>query len=539
MPPRVKIEENLQNQGDDVSNNNGSDNSSNNISLTAQLGIPLTNASSTTSGSTDFVKKLFLMLEDNSYDKIVRWTAKGDSFVVLDTNEFTKEILPRHFKHSNFASFVRQLNKYDFHKVKQSNEEKQLNEYGEGAWEFKHPDFRRHDRVALETIKRKGPAQKRGTEDHSSQETINRLEDNVSKLTNDSKILFDELKLMNSKYTNVIESIITLKNTNDRYFRSINTLVNCLVQNGIKLPQLDLPPLDSPIIQQQPTSQTPHQQHKNGITPSSQVLNIQQPQPQQPHHPPLQRSSNSQPSSQQLPVQQQHQQPPPPQQGSQGGPQGGPPQQPGGPPPQIQPPGPAGSQQPQPHQPGPMPDRNHSQTSTPPLILRPGFNVLLVEDDNVCIQLCRKFLMKYGCTVEVVTDGLTAITALETSRYDIVLMDIVMPNLDGATATSIVRSFDSETPIIAMTGNINENDLVAYLQHGMSDILAKPFTKDDLYLMLQKYLSTRIPLSYQQPGSAPPPPPQGPIGSVGPPHGSLSSSVSPGENEPINKKQKV
>lgn len=102
-------------------------------------------ASSNQSGSNDFVKKLFQMLQEDTYKDVVKWTSSGDSFVVINTTEFTKEILPRHFKHSNFASFVRQLNKYDFHKVKIPNEEKQSYEYGEDAWEFKHPDFRIND----------------------------------------------------------------------------------------------------------------------------------------------------------------------------------------------------------------------------------------------------------------------------------------------------------------------------------------------------------------------------------------------------------
>lgn len=57
------------------------------------------------------------MLEDTTFNNVVSWGPHGDCFVVKDMNEFTKTILPRMFKHSNFASFVRQLNKYDFHKV--------------------------------------------------------------------------------------------------------------------------------------------------------------------------------------------------------------------------------------------------------------------------------------------------------------------------------------------------------------------------------------------------------------------------------------
>lgn len=63
------------------------------------------------------------MLEDPSYQSVVAWGPAGDCFVVKDMNEFTKRILPRMFKHSNFASFVRQLNKYDFHKVKNTDDD--------------------------------------------------------------------------------------------------------------------------------------------------------------------------------------------------------------------------------------------------------------------------------------------------------------------------------------------------------------------------------------------------------------------------------
>ncbi|KAF8121711.1 HSF-type DNA-binding-domain-containing protein [Boletus edulis] len=104
----------------------------------------------------DFVKKLYKMLEDQSFAHVVSWGPNGDCFVVKDMNEFTKSILPRLFKHSNFASFVRQLNKYDFHKVKNTDDV----QFGEHSWTFRHPDFHIDRRDALENIKRKVPTRK-------------------------------------------------------------------------------------------------------------------------------------------------------------------------------------------------------------------------------------------------------------------------------------------------------------------------------------------------------------------------------------------
>lgn len=98
------------------------------------------------------------MLEDPSYSSVVRWGDEGDSFVVLENEKFTKHILPKHFKHSNFASFVRQLNKYDFHKVRQNNEDGQQSQYGVNAWEFKHPEFKANSKDTLDNIRRKAPA---------------------------------------------------------------------------------------------------------------------------------------------------------------------------------------------------------------------------------------------------------------------------------------------------------------------------------------------------------------------------------------------
>ncbi|CAJ0634444.1 10279_t:CDS:2 [Entrophospora sp. SA101] len=94
----------------------------------------------------DFIKRLYRMLEDRSYAHIVSWGITGDTFVVHEPKEFSKSILPQHFKHNKMASFVRQLNKYDFHKIKTNDEESRL--YNDQAWEFQHPNFQ-HNRNNL------------------------------------------------------------------------------------------------------------------------------------------------------------------------------------------------------------------------------------------------------------------------------------------------------------------------------------------------------------------------------------------------------
>lgn len=69
------------------------------------------------------------MLENKAFKDTFCWNDKGTTFIVKDTNEFSRTILPKHFKHCNFASFVRQLNKYDFHKVRNGDDGQKI--YGD------------------------------------------------------------------------------------------------------------------------------------------------------------------------------------------------------------------------------------------------------------------------------------------------------------------------------------------------------------------------------------------------------------------------
>lgn len=94
---------------------------------------------------TSFLQKTFDMVSNQDLVNIVCWSDDGCAFIIKDVSEFTDNVLPRYFKHSNYASFVRQLNMYDFHKCRVDGQENA----------FVQPLFRRDSRQLLTEIKRK------------------------------------------------------------------------------------------------------------------------------------------------------------------------------------------------------------------------------------------------------------------------------------------------------------------------------------------------------------------------------------------------
>ena len=108
--------------------------------------------------------------------------------------------------------------------------------------------------------------------------------------------------------------------------------------------------------------------------------------------------------------------------------------------------------------------RKKSTTIDPGWLRQP--QILLVEDDQTCRRIGGKFLYAFHCSIDSALDGLEAVNKMNAgAKYDLVLMDIIMPNLDGVSATHLIRQFDN-TPIIAMTSNIRSDDIAMYFQHG-------------------------------------------------------------------------
>jgi CheY-like chemotaxis protein len=128
---------------------------------------------------------------------------------------------------------------------------------------------------------------------------------------------------------------------------------------------------------------------------------------------------------------------------------------------------------------GPLPPRTH----------------LLIVDDNatnriVAAALCEMF----GCTSETAEDGVEAVEAAASRNFDLILMDIKMPRMDGLEATRAIRALPgpaASTPIVALTANADPDAVATYLAGGMQAVVDKPIKPDQLLATLQQVLRDR------------------------------------------------
>jgi PAS domain S-box-containing protein len=117
--------------------------------------------------------------------------------------------------------------------------------------------------------------------------------------------------------------------------------------------------------------------------------------------------------------------------------------------------------------------------------------VLLAEDNDVNRLVATSMLEAFGLAVDVACDGVEALEASARTRYDLVLMDCQMPEMDGFAATAVIRERESEAErsvIVALTAHAMDGDRERCLAFGMDDYLSKPFSREDLARLLARWM---------------------------------------------------
>ena len=126
-----------------------------------------------------------------------------------------------------------------------------------------------------------------------------------------------------------------------------------------------------------------------------------------------------------------------------------------------------------------------------------GARVLVAEDSKGSQMVVEVLLKKAGCEVRLVDDGAQALKAAGEEMFDVILMDMSMPNMDGIESTRRIRAMEGEgskTPIIAMTANAFADDRQACMEAGMDDFITKPISMDGLLDRLVHWVSPAAPI---------------------------------------------
>ncbi len=148
------------------------------------------------------------------------------------------------------------------------------------------------------------------------------------------------------------------------------------------------------------------------------------------------------------------------------------------------------------------------ETGSPKALTGPvkQLNLLVAEDDEINWLVIRSFLEAQGHTATLVTNGEEAVAAVQAAHYDLVLMDSMMPVMDGVTATRRIRQLHLEhgpVPIIALTANAMVGDREKYMKAGMDGYVSKPIDRTLLFEAMEKVLGVRV----AKPAEPPPPAP--------------------------------
>lgn len=123
--------------------------------------------------------------------------------------------------------------------------------------------------------------------------------------------------------------------------------------------------------------------------------------------------------------------------------------------------------------------------------------ILVVEDNLLNQKLLVLMLQNKGFEVEVSNNGKLAVDKLRDRKFDLVLMDIEMPELNGYEATQMIRhELKLDLPVIALTAHASEGEREKCLSYGMSDYLSKPFRGEEFYQIILNHLRIEFAIMY-------------------------------------------
>jgi len=114
-------------------------------------------------------------------------------------------------------------------------------------------------------------------------------------------------------------------------------------------------------------------------------------------------------------------------------------------------------------------------------------SILLIEDNKINQMITRKMLENKAIYCEIIDNGEDAVELLKVKHFDMILMDVHLPGINGTTATKQIREYDKTTPIIALTAISLDENKDMLLAFGMNDVITKPFVPDEFYSTIAKF----------------------------------------------------
>jgi CheY-like chemotaxis protein len=120
-----------------------------------------------------------------------------------------------------------------------------------------------------------------------------------------------------------------------------------------------------------------------------------------------------------------------------------------------------------------------------------GIRILLAEDNPVNMLVAKKFLHKWKMSVDEAVNGIEAIELYKKNSYDLLLIDLEMPEMDGVAVAADVRKKDNQIPIVAFTAAVYENMAEDLKSKGFTDFITKPFRPEDLHKKILHYTTEK------------------------------------------------